>query len=449
MEKSLASLCNQRVPRYTSYPTAPHFGNDVDGGVYGTWLSRLGASEALSLYLHVPFCRTLCHYCGCHTKVSNKADRIASYGDLLVREMETVARFLGGKRPLTHIHWGGGTPSLMPADAFMQIVQAIRTHFDATSMREHAMELDPREVTPQLAELLAAVGINRASLGVQEFSPLVQRAIGRLQPVGTVANAMKALNSAGITRINFDLMYGLPMQTTRDVRRTAALAVQLAPSRIALFGYAHVPWFARNQKLIDEKTLPNTEERFEQAEAAAAILEQSGYVRIGLDHYALPDDEIAVALGTGALARNFQGYTTDTAKSLIGLGSSSISRVPKGYAQNTPDMAAYRRIVEAGELPVTRGRAFSDDDLVRGAVIERLMCDMRVDLDGVAADFGVDRTALQPNSEPLTSLTENGLAEFDGHVLTMTERGRPFVRMAAASFDAYMANSGARHSQAV
>jgi len=450
MDTSLSSFCARRVPRYTSYPTAPHFGGTVDGEQFGHWLGALPDEANVSLYLHVPFCKALCHYCGCHTKVTNHVEPIAAYGRLLVKEVETVARHIGARRlNVTHIHWGGGTPSMMPADAFEEILAAIGKAFNLGRLEEHAIELDPRTVTRPLAQMLMRAGVNRASLGVQDFTPRVQKEIGRPQPFGVVVDATRHLRDAGIADINFDLMYGLPAQTARDLRRTATLAAALKPSRLALFGYAHVPWFKKNQQLIDETLLPNAEARLEQAEGAAEALRQAGYVRIGLDHYAHPDDRLAKAFGHGVLSRNFQGYTTDSAPALIGMGVSSISKVPTGYAQNTPDFVAYRRHVEAGELPTCRGVVFSEDDRVRGAVIERLMCDMRVDLDDVAGSYGVASTTLQPENTGLEELSSEGLVQFDGHVLTVTERGRPFVRIAAALFDSYLANDAARHSEAV
>lgn len=449
MDKNLSALCQVQVPRYTSYPTAPHFSTAVDDATYRQWLEEIDRDTGLSLYLHVPFCTALCHYCGCHTKVVNRQEPIRSYGKLLEDEIALVAESAGRGLAVRHIHWGGGTPSLMPADAFAAIVAALHRSFDLSDVTEHAIELDPRTVTDDLASRLAAVGVNRASLGVQEFSQHVQKEIGRHQPFGIVTSAMKALRKAGIEAINFDLMYGLPAQTLHDVKRTAALTAELAPSRIAVFGYAHVPWFRKNQKLIDESLLPDSEARFEQAEMAASVLERAGYVRIGVDHFARPDDPLAVAAGSGTLARNFQGYTTDRASALIAFGASAIGRLPRGYVQNTPSMSDYRKRIEAGRFATVRGIPVSEDDRLRGAVIERLMCDFDVDLDAAAMAFDRRPEDIQPDPNGIARLRDQGLIEFDGHVLRMTPTGRPFVRLAAAAFDTYLKTEGGRHSAAV
>lgn len=449
MDQSLSSLCQERVPRYTSYPTAPHFGPDVGPQDYADWLADLDTAQPVSLYMHVPFCTALCHYCGCHTKVVNKPDVIASYGALLEAELGLVGDHIGRRQAVSHIHWGGGTPSLMPAGAFAAIVEAMQRHFTFAESLEHAIELDPRTVDSDLAKRLAAAGVNRASFGVQEFSQRVQTHIGRRQPFGVVVKAMTALRNVGIDAINFDLMYGLPAQTLHDVKRTAALTVELAPARIALFGYAHVPWFRKNQQLIDETLLPDAEARFDQAEQAASVLTGAGYVRIGIDHFARPDDPLTIAAGSGEMARNFQGYTTDAAPALMGLGASSIGRLPGGYIQNAPDMITYRKRIEGGELATVRGKTLCDEDRVRGAVIERLMCDFGVDLDRMAIDLDCPRRFLRPTESRLSSLRDKGLLDYDGHILKMTHKGRPFVRLAAAAFDAYLEDGAARHSEAV
>ncbi|MGA8157283.1 MAG: oxygen-independent coproporphyrinogen III oxidase, partial [Rhodoplanes sp.] len=330
---SVIALAERNVPRYTSYPTAPHFTADVGSSVYAAWLAAVPADATLSLYIHVPYCTEICRYCGCHTKATRRAEPLDAYADALISEIDLVAAAMTS-RSVVHQHWGGGTPSILGPERLARIVQRIANHFDLSRLIEHAIELDPRQVTKPLADVLAALGVTRASLGVQEFSPHVQEAIGRIQPFETVRAAVDALRSAGVTRINVDLMYGLPGQTIADVEATADLAAALHPARLALFGYAHVPWFKANQKLIDEAALPGAGERIEQARAAALRLAGHGYVPIGLDHFARADDELALAGRTGGLRRNFQGYTTDPADALIGLGASAIGKLPQGFAQN-------------------------------------------------------------------------------------------------------------------
>jgi oxygen-independent coproporphyrinogen-3 oxidase len=442
------ALAERNVPRYTSYPTAPHFTADVGPSVYASWLAAVPADATLSLYLHVPYCTEICRYCGCHTKATRRAEPLDAYADTLLGEIDLVAAAMTS-RSVVHLHWGGGTPSILGPERLARIVQKIAGHFDLSRLVEHAIELDPRQVTKPLADALAALGVTRASLGVQEFSPHVQEAIGRIQPFETVRAAADALRGAGVARINVALMYGLPGQTIADVEATADLAAALRPARLALFGYAHVPWFKANQKLIDEAALPGASERIEQARAAALRLAGHGYVPIGLDHFARPDDELAAAARTGRLRRNFQGYTTDPADALIGLGASAIGKLPQGFAQNAVDIAGYARAVTQGAFATVKGIAVSADDVLRGAIIERLMCDLAVDLAALPAGTPHSAATFAHERADLDALAAAGLITIEGSRITVTEEGRPFVRLVAAAFDAYLAQSRSRHSIAV
>jgi oxygen-independent coproporphyrinogen III oxidase len=441
-------MLSRPVPRYTSYPTAPHFTSAVDPASYASWLQALPGDATLSLYLHVPFCAQLCFYCGCHTKAILRRDPIEAYAQRLIDEIALVARHCG-RRKIVHVHWGGGTPSILGTQWLARLHGELGHRFDLAAVREHAIELDPRHLTPELASTLRDIGVNRASLGVQEFNSRVQTAIGRVQPFHLVEDAIAMLRESGIDRINLDLMYGLPKQQVRDVKHTIMLADLLQPQRIAVFGYAHVPWFKPQQRLIDEDDLPLAEERLRQAEAAHVTLLVLGYQPIGLDHYARPDDEIALAARTGRMRRNFQGYSTDEADVLIGLGASAISRLPQGFTQNAPDVSGYSRAVGSGTFATARGIEISRDDRVRGHVIERLMCDLAVDLaPAQASDLGADGCFAE-EIEALRPLADDGLLVIDGHRLRMTEKGRPFVRLVAAAFDAYLPRGQARHSAAV
>ena len=437
------------VPRYTSYPTAPHFDASVTADVHRTWLAALDPADPVSVYLHVPYCRTICHYCGCHTKGARKDDPVIDYAEGMIAEIRLVAEAIGRRLPVAHIHWGGGTPSLLPSESFRAVVKALRAGFDILPTVEHAIELDPRTVTTELAGVLAEAGVTRASLGVQDFDATVQKAIGRIQPIETVARAVSALREAGITAINFDLMYGLPHQTPQTIRRTIELTHEFAPSRIALFGYAHVPWFKKHQRLIDEASLPGANARFELEQTARAALASYGYEAIGLDHFALSTDEMAVKARTGELHRNFQGYTTDDAGTLIGLGCSSIGKTAQGFSQNDPDIGRWRKAVDAGRLPIAKGKALDDDDRLRADIIERVMCDYAVDLDEVCAAHGTTTAAVSDAFERLIEPTQDGLVVVDGAKITVTEAGRPLVRIVAAAFDVYLARATARHSVAV
>lgn len=462
MDKTL----EQAVPRYTSYPTAPHFAPTVTAATYRSWLSELPDTARLSIYLHVPYCVQLCLYCGCHTKMTLRRDPIDAYARRLIQEIVLVARDAGGLK-VGHIHWGGGTPSVLGPDWLGRIAEELARRFDLSELKEHAIELDPRHLTWPLATRLREIGVNRASLGVQEFNPKVQAAIGRIQPFEVVEGGVTLLREHGIDCINFDLMYGLPRQSVEDVEKTAMLADLLQAQRIAVFGYAHVPWFKPQQRLIPESELPRARERLAQAEAAHRTLLGRGYQPIGLDHYARPDDEMARAARTGRLHRNFQGYTTDAADALIGLGASAIGKLPQGFVQNAPDTGGYSRAIGAGRLATVRGKAISGDDRLRGHIIERLMCDLTVDLSQVSGtqllpakalsispamaerdeaapseDFAAEIASLQP-------FERDGLLEIDGPRLRMTDKGRPYVRLIAAAFDAYLQGGKARHSVAV
>lgn len=454
MSDKLAPYGTRNVPRYTSYPTAPHFHEGVDGELYATWLRDLPEATALSLYLHVPFCRDICHYCGCHTKASRKEAPLDAYAATLANEIELVTQHLGSSRPVTHIHWGGGTPSLLPARRLIELAGLMRVAFNLRPGLEHAMELDPRYVTRDLAITLAAIGITRTSLGVQDLDADVQKAIGRVQPLSVVRAATEHLRDAGITSINFDLMYGLPNQSQHTILDTVAHTLELRPSRIALFGYAHVPWMKKHQRLINESALPDPEQRRELARVAREALIAGGYVAIGLDHFALPDDSMAVAHKSGALKRNFQGYTTDTGETLIGLGVSSIGRLPQGYVQNASDTGAWARSLASGRLPVARGFAMSSEDRARADIIEALMTDHRVDLGQVRAQHGLPASCFQDSLGKLAPLAGDGLAMLDGDIIVIPEDAQPYVRVVAAAFDAYLGQPAAaivapRHSMAI
>ncbi len=437
------TLLERNVPRYTSYPTAPHFSPRIGPDAYGAWLAGLPAAATLSLYLHVPYCTELCHYCGCNTKATRQRAPVDRYAELLLDEIALIAAQTGRRRAV-HLHWGGGTPSILGGDWLRRIADALARAFDLSALREHNIELDPRKVTRPLVAALAAIGVNRVSLGVQDFAPHVQRAIGRVQPFDLVERSVALLREADIASINLDLMYGLPQQGRADVARSAELAVALAPQRIALFGYAHVPWFKKHQSLIRDADLPGPEERLQQARSAADIFAASGYTAIGLDHFARAGDEFAIAARERRLHRNFQGYTTDNADALIGFGASAIGRLPQGFVQNAPDVAGYARAVGAGRPAVVKGLALTSDDRLRAAIIERLMCDLRLDLSqfGGAQDFRAEIAALD-------QLADAGLLMIEGETIAISEAGRPFVRLAAAAFDAYLPANQARHSLAV
>ena len=433
-----------QVPRYTSYPTAAEFTPAVAAADQQRWLRNLDTAEAVSVYLHVPYCRELCLYCGCNTKKAMRDDVITSYRIALEREIALVRDALCGPVRIARLHWGGGTPSILGAEGLASVMAVLRSDFILEDDYEHAIELDPRYVTPALAEGLKELGVNRASLGVQDVNPLVQVAIGRWQPMQSVEAAVTWLREAGICNLNFDLIYGLPLQTTASLRRTCEIVAALQPDRIACYGYAHMPRLKANQRRIDESTLPDVEERIDQAGIIAEEFLRRGFLKIGIDHFARPDDALARAAAAGRLHRNFQGYTDDGRATLIGFGASSISRFPDGYVQNVTDVPSYVRAITSGDLAPARGCRLDAAERQRARTIESLMCQFQVDLDATAPDLAFDEELLL-----LELLVRDGLVQIDGRVVTATEAGRAVVRVIAAVFDPLTRQDAARFSRAI
>jgi oxygen-independent coproporphyrinogen III oxidase len=445
----LAERYDLRVPRYTSYPTAPHFTPAVSGEVYRGWLGDLSPEHALSLYFHIPFCDSMCWFCGCYTKVVNRYEPVQSYLAMLHSEIDLVAAALPGTFSVRHLHWGGGSPTILKPDDWLAVLDHLRRRFDTVDDAEVAVELDPRDTTSEYVAALAAAGVTRVSIGVQDFHPDVQAAINRAQPFGVVERVCSWLRGHGIHDINLDLMYGLPRQSIERVVATIDLAHRLRPSRLALFGYAHVPWMKTHQRMIDETELPDARERWRQFAAASERLQALGYRAIGLDHFARSDDVLAKAQQRGHLRRNFQGYTTDAATVLLGFGASAIGSLPQGYVQNVAPLRDYGEAIAGGRLPVARGVALNADDRLRGAIIERLMCDLQVDLGTLCEDHGREITAVADGLDRLRPLINDGLVVIDGTRVAMTKEGRPLVRLAAAAFDAYLERGEKKHSRAV
>jgi oxygen-independent coproporphyrinogen-3 oxidase len=443
MQPNWLSYAEQPAPRYTSYPTAPHFSPALGEAQVRDWLGALSGGDTLAAYIHVPYCRDLCWYCGCNTYAARKSEPVRSYVDLLLQEIDLVASACGAARML-EIQWGGGTPNILSPEQFCRVLERLHARFDASGIAHHAIEIDPRHIDKAKAAAYAACGVNRASLGVQDLNDHVQAAIGRVQPVDVVQRALDHLREAGVAAINVDLMYGLPHQLVDDLLRTIGTVVRMQPDRIALFGYAHVPWFKKRQRLISEAALPGAAERFAQAEAARTALEAAGYVAIGIDHFARARDELAQAASAAALTRSFQGYVVEHADALIGFGASAISTYPQGYAQNLPEPGAWGRAVAEGRLPVARGHALQGDDDVRRRLIMQIMCDLSGDLSpmGGAAACRAEIAALHP-------MIEDGFVAIDGDKILVSEAGRPFCRLVARAFDAYVGGAPARHSRAV
>ena len=438
-----------RVPRYTSYPTAPHFSDAVGGETYADWLSNLNSGQNVSIYFHVPFCDTLCWFCGCHTKIVRNYKPVSDYIDVLKEEVCLVSARVHHRVKATHIHWGGGSPTILTGDDWLQFVDLVAERFDIVSDAEIAVEMDPRDSTEDYVQTLARAGVNRVSVGVQDFDPEVQKAVNRIQGFETTERVIGWLRRHGISGLNMDLMYGLPHQTTERVVSMVDLAVGLEPQRIALFGYAHVPWMKAHQTLIDAESLPDSTARWDQAQAAAARLVEAGYEAIGLDHFARPDDPLAEACRNGRLHRNFQGYTVDEAPVLLGFGASAIGSLPEGYVQNQVPIEDYENRVRNADFAIAKGIEFSTEDRLRGEIIERLMCDLRVDIGAIKAKHKMDDMDFGAEFARLSPLVEDGIALIEQDSVTVTEQGRPFLRLVAAVFDTYLKSGKARHSKAV
>ncbi len=439
---------SQPVPRYTSYPTAPHFHAGINGQTYARWLSDLHQDATISLYLHIPYCDRLCWFCGCNTKHTLRYEPVTEYLKALYAEIDWVSAQLGGRGRITAIHLGGGSPTLLTPEDLLALKAKLAAAFTLDPAAQISIEIDPNDLDDGRYDAMAAFGLNRASLGVQDFDPKVQKAINRLQSFEQTRSVVEAMRSRGVPSVNLDLLYGLPFQTQEGLGRTIEAALSLDPDRVALFGYAHVPWMKPHQKMIPEDALPDRFARFEQAKLAADMLVAAGLEPIGFDHFSKPEDSLAVAAKNGTLRRNFQGYTDDAADALIGLGASSIGQLPQGYVQNITASGDYSKAVLAGGPAVAKGFALMPEDKLRAHAIETLLCHFRLgakDLSG----FGMAGKALMGEAEAIASTDEDGMTAMVEGVFTVTERGRPFVRTIAARFDTYFGTGTARHSVAV
>ena len=440
-------LFDARVPRYTSYPTAPQFKPGVGGDLVSRWISEIPEGSSVSLYVHVPFCRRLCWFCACRTQGTQTAEPVAAYVGTLKKELALIKAVLPRGVTLEHLHWGGGTPTLLEPQMIADLAGAI---FDVAPLAEGAqfsVEIDPTEIDDARLDALAAAGLNRASIGVQDFDPMIQEVIGRPQSYEVTKEAVDGLRARGIRSLNVDLLYGLPHQTDARITDSVNKVISLGPDRIALFGYAHVPWMSKRQQLIPTDALPTPEARLELYNVARDLFVGAGMEEIGIDHFARPDDGLAVAHRNGTMHRNFQGYTEDKSPALIPVGASSIGRFPQGYAQNEPATSKYQERIRAGSLATAKGHVFAGDDLVRARIIELLLCDFRADLRAVAAENDVAPEGVLAMADGLDAALPGTTTLEDG-VLTILDDARPLARIIARYFDAYDMAS-ARHSQAV
>ena len=449
MLKELIERRAGAVPRYTSYPTAPHFNPQVDAQTYASWLAKVPADARVSLYVHIPFCDRLCWFCGCNTKQTNRYAPVEAYLEVLYKEIAAVGGHLAKGVTIDAIHFGGGSPTMLEPADIVKLNGVLRQHFQFAQDAEFSVEIDPNDMTEPRFDAFAAAGMTRASLGVQDFDPVVQTAINREQTFEQTKTVVDGARKRGVHSVNLDVLYGLPHQTVRSVEDTVRQCLSLDPDRIALFGYAHVPWMKTHQKMIDESVLPDAVERFEQQETAAALLAAAGYEPVGMDHFAKPSDGLAKAAQNGKLRRNFQGYTDDVAAVLIGLGTSAIGELPQGYVQNAPATGDYKRRIEETGLAAVRGFAISEDDVMRRALIGKLMCEFGFTRQWLEDEFGPRSKVLIEEANYLAVSDPDELFAREGDTYIVTEKGRPFVRVVAAAFDAYLSTGKARHSAAV
>ena len=434
-------------PRYTSYPTAPEWSDAFGPRQYEDHLARANRERGpLSIYVHLPFCREMCRFCGCNVIATHDRTRADGYLDVLEKEVALVASRLPERRAVSQLHWGGGTPTFLDERQLARCHEILARSFEFTADAEKAIEIDPAITTRSQIEALARLGFNRISMGVQDFDDKDQQVVGRIQGEKETADLVEAARQNGFKGVNLDLIYGLPYQTPETWRRTLDRIQVIHPDRLAVFGFAYVPWAKPHQRLLPQEALPKTEQRVELFLAAVEAFTRAGYRLIGLDHFALESDELARAQDGGYLYRNFQGYTVRPADDTVAFGMTSISDVGGAYSQSAHKLKVWAEKVEAGTLPVERGAAMSEEDVVRRFAINRVMCLLRLDLREVGERFGPQaRAGLEADLRGgAQELVDDGLVTFDGHLLEVTPLGQLLVRNVAMLFDAYLRKAGGK-----
>ena len=435
------------IPRYTSYPTAPNFNNTINGKKYSSWLKKIKSSEKVSLYVHIPFCNSLCYFCGCHTIATKKYDPIERYVNFLVKEIYLLSSKIKFKPLVSHIHFGGGTPSILKPKDLRTIMNTIKKKFKILEKCEIAMEVDPRYFNFNLINVLKKYNFNRMSIGIQDFSKTVQKNINRKQSFKSTKDLIESFRINGINKINIDLMYGLPYQSELSFLSTLGKVVSLKPDCISIFGYAHVPWMKKRQKLIKGKIL-NNNERLKLYRIASNYLLNNKYISIGIDHYARYNNSIIKKLKNKSLTRNFQGYSEDDSKILLGFGSSSISSLPEGYVQNITNTPEYIESLKKNKIPIFRGYAFKNKDKMYGTIIRDLMCYLSVDLHEIDEKFNEEnkQNFLLSELQRVKPFIDKGLVTYKNDILTIDPYARPLVRTISSSFDQYFKANKTKYS---
>ena len=453
--KDLLTRYSAPVPRYTSYPTAPEWKTNFQAADYEQLLKEADQqkSESFSIYIHIPFCKERCLYCGCASWLVRGPDDSKNYLDSLEREVARVAELLPHRRRVSQIHLGGGTPTTLSSAELERLHGIIADHFEIQEHAELAIEVNPAVTSPAQIELLSSLGFNRISFGVQDFNREVQEAVSRIQPRSVTEELFEKARSSGFEGINMDLMYGLPRQNPDNWEETLETAIAMGPDRLAVFGYAHVPWMRPHQKQLNEKELPDTDLRFYMFQRAHDRLVESGYVYVGMDHFAKPEDELSRALDERRLWRNFQGYTVRQACDLLGFGVTAIGEVGGSFAQNNAELDAYMKTVAGEGLATYRGFLTSNDDKLRRHIITQLMCNLFLEIGRVEEEFGLKFWAeFEPEARALETLARDGIVEFDDRSIQVTAKGRIFVRHVGSVFDSFLGkqtHGGPRFSKSV
>lgn len=440
IDAALLQRYDRPGPRYTSYPTAVEFNERFTAEDYASRLAQLGSTQCISLYIHLPFCEHRCSFCGCNVVVTPRREVAARYLEYLEREMALVGKQLKGKPSVIQYHWGGGTPTYFTPEQLRGLHETVQRYFSILPDAERAIEIDPRTTSTDHLDLLAELGFNRLSLGVQDFTPAVQEAIQRNQDEATTRALYVYCREQGFASINFDLIYGLPAQTPESFERNLATVLLLRPDRVALYSYAHVPWVKGHQKKIDVASLPTAEVKFELFARAVCAFRASGYTQIGMDHFALPDDELSQALDHRRLHRNFMGYTAQRTPNMIGLGISAIGEVYGAYIQNVKKLSTYYRALDAGVLPVEKGYILSRDDRIRRHVITALMCNGYLRPSEVNRSFSIrfDEYFARELAELAAGVVLDDLLEIEPDALVASPVGRIFIRNICMVFDSYL-----------
>ncbi len=454
-DRELIERLDGSGPRYTSYPTADRFTTEFNGVDYRHCLEQrqIGASaKPVSLYAHIPFCNTVCYYCACNKVITKDKTRADTYLGYLERELALHAEGLGPRQDLIQLHFGGGTPTFLSDEQMQRLMDAIRRHFNLLPTGEYSIEIDPRKVSADTVRLLATQGFNRMSVGVQDFDLQVQKAVNRVQSVEETLTVIDAARSSGFKSVSLDLIYGLPHQTVDSVRRTLETVLSIRPDRLALYNYAHLPMVFMPQRRINEADLPSAEVKLDILQMAVQMLTDAGYEFIGMDHFALPDDDLAVALRQGRLQRNFQGYSTHADHDLVSIGTSAIGKVGASYHQNAKDLEQYYAMLDEGRLPIVRGLLLSADDLLRRAIIQALMCRFSLSMEAMGEGFGIDfKQYFAPEMARLAEYEADGLVELDDEWIAVTPQGRFLIRTIAMVFDRYLREkqTHARYSKTI